>query len=98
MNVADERDLLVISSGQYRRTGLELKHGGDAEVVVKRLKNGRWRAYEANHLWGYSHLHGGQTHHVRTAVLRDLDGNVLEDKDCTSLMNKLAVQPFIKKG
>jgi ribosome-interacting GTPase 1 len=81
---------------KFASTGYITRHGGDVEIVCRQLANGLWRAYEAEHVWGYSHRHGGQTHHVNTRVLRDSDGDFVQATSQTALLNLLAKHPALK--
>jgi hypothetical protein len=84
------------SESKFASTHYITRHGGDVEIVCRQLRNGLWRAYEAEHVWGYSHRHSGQTHHVNMRVLRDLDGDFVQATSRDALLDLLAKHPALK--
>ena len=80
---------------EWRFTGFEICHSDGDEVRAK-LTRGQWRAYEVEHVWGYSHLHGGQCHHERVRVLRDIDGAAIQAATFEELLERLRSQRFLQ--
>jgi hypothetical protein len=73
------------------------KYRNDIEIVVRRLKRGGWRAYEAEYIGTYCQKIGGSVH-VVTTMMRNHDGDPVQAPSLTSLLGMLTRLPFVEPG